>query len=63
MDNAATHIGGEASIVEDLLWNVEVDERPLHTMILLLPAELNPIELIFHNMERDKELAKLRCRQ
>ena len=23
MDNAATHIGGEASIVEDLLWNVE----------------------------------------
>ena len=56
MDNASIHTGGEASIVQDFLWTVEVDGRPLKAYALLLPArspELNPIELVFHIISRD----------
>jgi hypothetical protein len=50
MDNAAIHTGAEAEIVEDLLWYMVVDGRPLNVLVVYLPArapELNPIELIF----------------
>ena len=50
MENAAIHVGGDASIVEDLLWETEKDGRPLRTVVLWLPTrspELNPIELVF----------------
>ena len=55
MDNAAIHSGKEASGLEDLLWNLEVEGRPLQVLVLPLPArspELNPIELIFHILLR-----------
>ena len=51
MDNAAIHTGGDAEIVENLLWNHMMDGQPLCVMVVYLPAhapELNPIELIFH---------------
>ena len=56
MDNARIHNGGEASIIEDLLWDIVVDGRPLNAYILWLPTrapELNPIELVFHIIARD----------
>jgi hypothetical protein len=55
MDNATIHTGGDADIVEDLLWTSVVDGMPLHVVILYLPTrspELNPIELIFHILAR-----------
>jgi transposase len=55
MDNAAIHTGAEAAIVDDLLWNMVVDGRPLHVFVVYLPArapELNPIELVFHILAR-----------
>jgi hypothetical protein len=45
MDNASIHTGGEADIVEELLWHV------MQVLVVFLPtepSELNPIELIFH---------------
>jgi hypothetical protein len=51
MDNATIHTGGDADIVEDMLWTSVVDGMPLHVVILYLPArspELSPIELILH---------------
>jgi transposase len=51
MDNAAIHTNAEAEIVEDLLWDMVVDGRPLNVLVVYLPAgapELNPIKLIFH---------------
>jgi hypothetical protein len=55
MDNAAIHMGAEAAIVEDLLWDIVVDGEPLHVLVIYLPArapELNPIELVFHILAR-----------
>ena len=55
MDNAAIHVGGEASIIEDLLWNTIIDGRPLQILTVFLPTrapELNPIELVFHVLAR-----------
>ena len=51
MDNAAIHTGGEADIVEGLLWDTIVDGKPLNILVVYLPTrspELNPIELVFH---------------
>jgi hypothetical protein len=38
MDNAAIHTGAEAEIVEDLLWDMVVDGRPLNVLVVYLPA-------------------------
>jgi hypothetical protein len=38
MDNTAIHTGAEASIVEDLLWDIVVDGEPLHVLVVYLPA-------------------------
>ena len=49
MDNASIHTGGEADIVEDLLWHAK------QVLVVYLPTrspELNPIELIFHILAR-----------
>ena len=49
MDNASIHTGGEAEIVEDLLW------ESAGVIVIFLPTrspELNPIELIFHILTR-----------
>jgi transposase len=51
LDNAAVHIGGHSDILEDLLWELEVDGRPLNCLLVHLPTrspELNPIELVFN---------------
>jgi hypothetical protein len=51
MDNAAVHTGGEARDLEQWFWELIVDGRPLHVLVIYLPTrspELNPIELIFH---------------
>ncbi len=50
-DNAVIHSQGNATVVEDMLWETIVDGRPLHILVLYLPTrspELNPIELVFH---------------
>lgn len=55
MDNARIHTGGDAEIVEDMLWTTVIDGRPLHVHVLYLPTrspELNPIELVFHILAR-----------
>ena len=42
---------GNATVIEDMLWETIVDGRPLHILVLYLPTrspELNPIELVFH---------------
>ena len=55
MDNAAIHSKKAAKNVQDFLWNCEVDDRPLHVLIIWLPTrapELNLIELIFHIFAR-----------
>ena len=55
MDNAAIHSGGESTILEDILWNTVIDDKPLRIFLLPLPTrapELNPIELIFHILAR-----------
>jgi hypothetical protein len=55
LDNAAIHSGGDAGDVEDLLWDTEIDGRPLNVLVIFLPTrspELNPIELIFHILAR-----------
>jgi hypothetical protein len=47
MHNASIHTGGEADIVEDLLWHA------MQVLIVYLPTRpprLNPIELIFHTL-------------
>jgi transposase len=49
MDNASIHTGGEADIVEDLLWHA------MQVLVVYLPTrspELNPIELVFHILAR-----------
>jgi hypothetical protein len=38
MDNAAIHTDAEAEIVEDLLWDMVVDGRPLNVLVVYLPA-------------------------
>ena len=51
IDNAAIHTCGEASIVEQMLWDTVIDGMPLNVLVLYLPTrspELNPIELVFH---------------
>jgi transposase len=47
--NAPIHTGGEADIVENLLWHV------MQVRVVFLPTrapKLNPIELIFHILAR-----------
>jgi transposase len=51
LDNARIHTGGEAVVLEGLLWNYERDGRRLRILTVFLPTrapELNPIELVFH---------------
>jgi hypothetical protein len=51
MDNAAVHTGHEAQDLEQWFWELIVEERPLHVLVIYLPTrspELNPIELVFH---------------
>jgi hypothetical protein len=55
MDNAAIHTGGEAAIIENLLWDSMVNGVPLRVLVVYLPTrspELNPIELLFHILAR-----------
>ena len=55
MDNAAIHSKKAAKNVQDFLWSSEVNDKPLHMLIIWLPTrapELNPIELIFHIFAR-----------
>ena len=55
MDNTVIHTGGEASIVERMLWDTVIDDRPLNVLVLYLPTcspELNPIELVFHILSK-----------
>lgn len=55
MDNAAIHTGGDAEIVENLLWDYPLNGVPLRVLIVYLPTrspELNPIELLFHILAR-----------
>jgi hypothetical protein len=55
MDNAAIHTGGDADIVEDLLWDTVIEGRALNVLTVFLPTrspELNPIELVFHILAR-----------
>jgi hypothetical protein len=55
MDNAAIHTGGEAVIVENLLWDYQLNGVPLRVLVVYLPTrspELNPIELLFHVLAR-----------
>jgi hypothetical protein len=50
-DNAVIHSQGNATVVEDMLWETIVDSRPLHILFISLPTrspELNPIKLVFH---------------
>jgi transposase len=59
MDNATIHTGGDANIVEDMLWTpAVVDGIPLHVIILYLPTrspELNPIEF-YHEFSHHSRL-------
>ena len=51
MDNARIHTHSDAAGIKDFLWNVEVNGKPLHVLVVYLPTrapELNPIELIFN---------------
>jgi transposase len=55
MDNAAVHTGHEARDLEQWFWELIVDGRPLHVLVIYLPTrspELNPIELVFHIFSR-----------
>lgn len=55
MDNAAIHTGGDADIVENLLWDYPLNGVPMRVLIVYLPTrspELNPIELLFHILAR-----------
>ena len=62
LDNARIHTGGDATHLEELLWNFEVRGRPLHIYVVWLPTrspELNPIEFIFHILA--SRIKRLRC--
>jgi hypothetical protein len=62
MENATIHAGGDADIVEDMLWTSVIDGMSLH-VILYLPMrspELNPIELFFHILVRRIRLFQYR---
>mmetsp|Transcript_1907 Transcript_1907/g.3767 ORF Transcript_1907/g.3767 Transcript_1907/m.3767 type:complete len:377 (-) Transcript_1907:1828-2958(-) len=52
LDRWSGHFQGEASILEDFLWDAPgPDGAPMNILLVLLPArcpELNPIELVFH---------------
>ena len=55
MDNSAVHIGKEAKIITDILWDSVIDDRPLRILIIYLPTrspELNPIERIFNILSK-----------
>jgi hypothetical protein len=55
MDNAAVHTGHEAQDLEQWFWELIVEGRPLHVLVIYLPTrspELNPIKLIFHIFSR-----------
>jgi transposase len=51
MDDARIHTGGVASSVETLLWEMPIEGRPLHILVVYLAThspELNAIEFVFH---------------
>jgi transposase len=51
MDNARIHSMGNATVIENMLWETVIDGLPLHILVIYLPTrspELNPIELVFH---------------
>jgi hypothetical protein len=52
MDNAVIHSQGNATVIEDMLWEtIVLDGHPLHILVISLPTrspELNQIELVFH---------------
>jgi hypothetical protein len=55
MDNAAIHMGHEARDLEQWFWELIVEGRPLHVLVIYLPTrspELNPTKLIFHIFSR-----------
>jgi transposase len=56
LDNAAWHCRGEASDLEEFLWDCPDSEgNPMHILVVFLPAyapELNPIELCWHMFVR-----------
>jgi hypothetical protein len=41
MDNAAIHTGGDADIVEDLLWDTIIEGRALNVLTVFLPYALS----------------------
>jgi transposase len=49
VNNASIHVGQEADIVEEMLWNA------MQVVMVFLPTrlpKLNPIELVFHILSR-----------
>jgi hypothetical protein len=51
MDNAAIHSQGNATVVENMLWETIIDGCPLHILVISCPTrspELNRIKLVFH---------------
>lgn len=62
LDNARIHTGGDLSHLEQLLWNFEVQGRPLRIFVVWLPTrspELNPIEFVFHILA--SRIKRYRC--
>jgi transposase len=50
MDNTAVHTGQDAHDLEAWFWDLIMDGRPLHVLVIYLPTispELNPIKLVF----------------
>ena len=54
LDRASWHLGGYNTDIEDFCWNYQMEDgKQLKLLILFLPArspELNPIELLWHNL-------------
>jgi hypothetical protein len=51
MDNARIHSLGNATVIEDMLWETTIDGHPLHIFVVYLPTcspELNLMELVLH---------------
>ena len=52
MDNAVIHTDRASAHLESFLWEMVINGRPLHILIVYLPAqspELNQIELVYHS--------------
>jgi hypothetical protein len=61
VDNSQVHCGGDATDLEDALWNnpSPFDGLPLRILLVYLPTrspELNPIELLWHTL-----VERLKC--